>query len=126
MIHQKDRQLRRAERELTLAVRVDDTSAASWNQLGMARTGLGNIEDGCKAYRKALSLDPKNVEAWFNLAQARKEVGGSPSLVVVQGRKPFKGYIGAGGGMGGERDATHTTAACLGLRPTYLRCRLLS
>lgn len=75
VIYQKDSNLKKAERELALAVRLDDTSSTSWNQLGVCRAGMGRIEEGCRAYRKAISLDPRNYEAWLNLASAHKEVG---------------------------------------------------
>ena len=75
IIYQKDQNLWRAEKELALAVRLDDRNPSSWNQLGVCRAGLGYIEEGCKCYMKAIALDNKNYEAWLNLALARKEVG---------------------------------------------------
>ena len=74
IIYQKDQNLWRAEKELALAVRLDDRNPSSWNQLGVCRAGLGYIEEGCKCYMKAIALDNKNYEAWLNLALARKEV----------------------------------------------------
>ena len=74
IIYQKESNLWRAEKELALAVRLDDRSTSSWNQLGVCRVGLGYIEEGCRCYKKAIALDPKNYEAWLNLALARKEV----------------------------------------------------
>lgn len=44
-----------------------------WNYLGLARVSMGDIRDGCKAYQKALELDPSMREAWLNLGQACKE-----------------------------------------------------
>lgn len=75
IIYQKESNLWRAEKELALAVRLDDRSPSSWNQLGVCRAGLGYIEEGCRCYKKAIALDPKNYDAWVNLALARKEVG---------------------------------------------------
>ncbi len=75
IIYQKESNLWRAEKELALAVRLDDRSPSSWNQLGVCRAGLGFIEEGCRCYKKAIALDPTNYDAWLNLAMARKEVG---------------------------------------------------
>ena len=74
IIYQKESNLWRAEKELSLAVRLDDRSPGSWNQLGVCRAGLGYIEEGCRCYKKAIALDPRNYDAWLNLALARKEV----------------------------------------------------
>ena len=74
MIYQKDRDLKRAVKELETSVKLDAKNASAWNQLGLCRTGLGDIEEGCAAYRQAIALDPKMMDAWFNLSQARKEV----------------------------------------------------
>lgn len=36
---------------------------------------MGDIRDGCKAYEKAIELQPNMREAWLNLGQALKEEG---------------------------------------------------
>lgn len=74
LLYQKESNLWRAEKELTLAVRLDDTNPSSLIQLGVCRAGLGFIEDGCRCYQKAIALGHDNYEAWLNLAMARKEV----------------------------------------------------
>lgn len=78
MIYQKERDLQRAVKELEASVRLDSKSVSAWNHLGLCRTGLGDIEAGCEAYRRAITLDEKHLEAWFNMAQAHKEVGALP------------------------------------------------
>ena len=74
MIYQKDRDLKRAVKELETSVKLDDKNASAWNQLGLCHTGLGDIEQGCAAYRRAIALDAKMLDAWFDMAQACKEV----------------------------------------------------
>ena len=46
---------------------------------------MGDIADGVAAYAKAIALDPQNVDAHFNIAQARKEVHES-SIYAVEHR----------------------------------------
>ena len=98
LIFQKDNNLWRAEKELALAVRLDDSNASSWCQLGVCRAGLGYIEEGCKCYKKAISLDPKNYEAWLHLALARKEESPPPPLsflplILIHAHPSEKGSI---------------------------------
>lgn len=42
--------------------------------LGLCHTSQGDLQDGIKAYEKALRLDPGLKDAWSNLATAHKEV----------------------------------------------------
>ena len=75
MLYQKKyRDLRQARCELESATQLDGSSATAWNQLGLCRTGMGDISDGVAAYRRAIALQPRMLDAWFNMAQAYKEV----------------------------------------------------
>ena len=59
------------------AVKADDANARAWNNLGVARESLGEIELARKAYEKSLALAPddrrirQNYERFMNLARVR-------------------------------------------------------
>ena len=43
-----------------MAVQIDPSYAAAWNNLGIGYEQLGRFDDARKAYEKALELDPDN------------------------------------------------------------------
>ena len=59
------------------AVKADDANARAWNNLGVARESLGEIELAREAYEKSLALAPddrrirQNYERFMNLARVR-------------------------------------------------------
>jgi tetratricopeptide (TPR) repeat protein len=55
------------------ATRLDPRNAAAINMLGLCYTSQGDLQDGIKAYERALRLDPGLKDAWSNLATAHKE-----------------------------------------------------
>ncbi|WIA39656.1 hypothetical protein OEZ86_005727 [Tetradesmus obliquus] len=75
MLFHKQRDYRRAVKELAKATELDPSNAQAWNYLGLGRVSMGDIREGCKAYEKAIELAPQMKEAWLNLGQALKEEG---------------------------------------------------
>ena len=55
------------------ATRLDPRNAAAINMLGLCYTSQGDLQDGIRAYERALRLDPGLKDAWSNLATAHKE-----------------------------------------------------
>ena len=59
------------------AVKADDANARAWNNLGVARESLGELELAREAYEKSLALAPddrrirQNYERFMNLARVR-------------------------------------------------------
>ena len=43
-----------------MAVKIDPTYAAAWNNLGIGYEQLGQFNDAREAYEKAISLEPNN------------------------------------------------------------------
>jgi tetratricopeptide (TPR) repeat protein len=72
-----------AEQELSLAVKYAPRSAGAWLDLGNAYRGLQRFDDAEKAYGKALELDPRLVEAQFDLALLYLDVE-KPGLSTLQ------------------------------------------
>lgn len=60
---------------LVQAVKYQPKNLQAWNLLGLCQTSMGDIQDGIRAYQRAIDLQPHHKEAWVNMAQARKEVG---------------------------------------------------
>ena len=54
-------------RALEAAVRADPGSAVAWLDLGNARRGLRQFEDSRRAYERALAVDPRLLDARFDL-----------------------------------------------------------
>eukprot|EP00775_Hariotina_reticulata_P011921 gene11921-12065_t len=75
MLYQKLRDYRRAVKELVKATDLDSSNAQAFNYLGLCRVSMGDIRDGCRAYERAIELQPEMREAWLNLGQALKEEG---------------------------------------------------
>ncbi len=57
-----------AVRWLEVAVRLDDSEASAWTNLGVARRRLGELEVAEAAYRRAVELDPGHLAAYINLS----------------------------------------------------------
>ena len=55
------------------ATRLDPRNVAAINMLGLCYTSQGDLQQGIKAYERALRLDPGLKDAWSNLATAHKE-----------------------------------------------------
>lgn len=55
------------------ATRLDPRNVAAINMLGLCYTSQGDLQEGIKAYERALRLDPVLKDAWSNLATAHKE-----------------------------------------------------
>lgn len=43
--------------------------------LGRCQVSSGDVTDGIRSYQRSLRIQDSSREAWFNLAQANKEVG---------------------------------------------------
>jgi tetratricopeptide (TPR) repeat protein len=57
-----------AERVYREALRLDPESALLWRQLGYARYLLGDLEEAVASHRRALEIDPLDLDAPLNLA----------------------------------------------------------
>ena len=57
-----------AESALSEAIRLDDTQAEIWNNLGLARRRLGKRQDATDAFRRAHEIDPEKEAVINNLA----------------------------------------------------------
>ncbi|GAX83792.1 hypothetical protein CEUSTIGMA_g11217.t1 [Chlamydomonas eustigma] len=75
MIFQRQRDYRRACKELHEAVKYDTNNHQIYNVLGLCSTCQGDIRDGVAAYERAVQLKPDLKEAWLNMGQALKEEG---------------------------------------------------
>ena len=65
----RDGDARRAVRWLEVAVRLDETEASAWTNLGVARRRLGDLPAAEAAYRRAIELDRGHLAAYVNLAR---------------------------------------------------------
>jgi len=61
---------------------VPAAGRAIWNGRGVALKALGRAEEAEIAYRRALKIDPKYVEAWFNLGNLYRDNG--PIKAAIQ------------------------------------------
>ena len=57
------------------AAQVLNSNAQVWNMLGRCQVSSGDVTDGIHSYQRSLHIQDSSREAWFNLAQASKEVG---------------------------------------------------
>ena len=57
------------------AAKVLNSHAQVWNMLGRCQVSSGDVTDGIRSYQRSLRIQDSSREAWFNLAQANKEVG---------------------------------------------------
>lgn len=75
----------------------------AWNLLGLARTSMGDIREGVKAYERAVALRPDYREAWVNMGQALKEEGRTreAEAALTRVRRGWGVCVGVGGGEGG-------------------------
>lgn len=64
----------RAGEALRRATRLDPTDKASWNNLGIARRAVGDLEGAQAAFARALDLDPSFVNAAANARLLRSDV----------------------------------------------------
>lgn len=64
------------------ALNEDATYVPAWVGVGVALGLLGRFEAAVEALQKALSIDPRCPEAWFNLAQTRLDMG-QPGLALA-------------------------------------------
>jgi Flp pilus assembly protein TadD len=63
--------LKQAKKFLTEAVEKDQNFAPAWNNLGVAHTSLGEVEEAHQAFRAAFALDNgQSEEIWQNLLLA--------------------------------------------------------
>jgi tetratricopeptide (TPR) repeat protein len=59
---------------LLRAVRDEPMDKSSWNNLGIARRALGNVEGAQDAFSRALSIDPNHVQARDNARVLAEEI----------------------------------------------------
>ena len=80
-----------AAQELELATRYAPGNATAWLNLGNAYRGLKAFEKAEDAYRRALSLDPKLVDANYNLAvlYLDGDKAGTPALSRLEAAVGF-------------------------------------
>jgi tetratricopeptide (TPR) repeat protein/serine/threonine protein kinase len=64
-----------AVRYYSAAVSVRPDSSAAHNNLGIALTGQGNLDEAIAEYRKAIELDPKCAPPHINLGEALRRQG---------------------------------------------------
>lgn len=70
-------------------VELDPLSAVSWNTFGICALRLGRVHAAEVAFRKALALDPENVDALTNLGFASRALGSrerAPELYAAAAR----------------------------------------
>jgi tetratricopeptide (TPR) repeat protein len=90
---------RAAERLYAIAVKEGDVRLKrdSWYNLGLLRLELGHWEESWKAFREALRLDSKDVDARRGLEIAwkawKKEASSSPSLPAPAAGTAFDGVV---------------------------------
>ncbi|MBD3188713.1 tetratricopeptide repeat protein, partial [Candidatus Bathyarchaeota archaeon] len=65
----------RAERELAIASRLEDSNSSIWKNLGIARKLLGDIEGALEAFSNAMKLDPTNVDILLQIATMHEKHG---------------------------------------------------
>lgn len=82
-------------RRVQAATRLDPRNVQAINMLGLCYVSRGDLQDGIKAYEKALRLDPALKDAWSNLATAHKEVCGQTDF-NMQCCTPAAALSGAG------------------------------
>jgi tetratricopeptide (TPR) repeat protein len=64
------------------AVRRDPKLAAAWNNRGVARTRLGDLEGAVQDYTQALSLAPADAEILFNRGNAHAAAGNLQAAIA--------------------------------------------
>jgi tetratricopeptide (TPR) repeat protein len=57
------------------AIKLNATSAVSWNYYGLCENATGSTEKAIKAYSRAISQDPQFKEGWTNMAQVYRDCG---------------------------------------------------
>ena len=57
-----------AVRWLEVAVRLDESEASAWTNLGVARRRLGELDRAETVYRRAIDIDPEHLAAYLNLS----------------------------------------------------------
>ena len=67
-IHLDNRAWAAAEEVLSNAIQLEPNNAAILNSMGIAKRGLGKIDEAEKLYREALVFEPDNLEPLLNLA----------------------------------------------------------
>ena len=80
--------MRRIAPWIALAAGVRATKLApswdtAWTNLGSAYRGKGRLEDADSAYRKALELNPRSAEAYFNLGILYLDAPQMPNTDVI-------------------------------------------
>ncbi len=90
-----------AATELELAVRYAPGNAVAWMNLGNAYRGLKEFDKAEQDYRKALQLDPKLVDANYNLAILFLD-GDKPGLPALQRLQTGVGFLDAYEQAGGK------------------------
>jgi tetratricopeptide (TPR) repeat protein len=61
----------------------EPTRAAAWVNLGICECEIGNLETGIHALRQAITVNPKLVPAYYNLALALAERGSWPAAMTI-------------------------------------------
>eukprot|EP00727_Mastigamoeba_balamuthi_P006759 m51a1_g2703 putative tetratricopeptide repeat (843) ;mRNA; r:807055-809826 len=74
-LHMRRKDYRCALADYKAAVEQGQGTALLWNHVGLAATGLGDLEDGIAAFARATVLDPSFKDPWSNMAQAWRELG---------------------------------------------------
>lgn len=64
------------------AVRQDPKQAAAWNNRGVARARLGDLQGAVQDYTQALALAPRDAEIVFNRGNAYAAAGNLPAAVA--------------------------------------------
>ena len=72
-----------AEKDFTLATHVVPAFARAWNNLGIARTHVGDLEGAETAYREAIHADPKSPAAYNNLGGLLLRTGRAEDAVTM-------------------------------------------
>ncbi len=82
-----------AESALAEALRLDDTQAEIWNNLGLARRRLGKRQEAMEAFRRAHGIDPEKEAALNNLALSYIDASNWPqaSELLADGTRRFPG-----------------------------------
>lgn len=66
--------IQESERLFEESIKIKPEGIA-WNHLGIVKIHAGKYSEGINCFEKAVELNPKNADFYFNLAQALKEVG---------------------------------------------------
>jgi superkiller protein 3 len=68
--------------ELNKALALAPSESSLYNNLGVALTELGKLDDAVRHYRRALSLNPQFAEAYSNLGEALARKGDVKDAVI--------------------------------------------